>query len=595
MSLDNDKKWWRDKYPVKDHRVFEDFRYFLILVWKQLLLPEPTWVQYDIAKFLQHGPRRLIIEAFRGVGKSWVTSAYVCWRLLRNPQLKIMVVSASKERADQFSTFTLRLISEMEVLQHLQPGPDQRQSKIAFDVGPARPDHSPSVKSVGIFGQLTGGRADEIIADDVEVPNNSETQGMRDKLAERVKEFDAVLKPGGTVKYLGTPQTEESLYNELPQRGYQVRVWPARVPDEKSMASTYGSYIAPSIVNKIAIGVLKAGDPVDPVRFDDDDLTERELSYGRSGFALQFMLDTRLSDADKYPLKLSDLMVTSVTPESAPERLIWSSDPQYKLQELKCVGLNGDRYHRPAAIIGSWVPYSGSVMAVDPAGRGKDETTWAVVHMLNGFLYVSEAGGMQGGYDEEVMLHLVAVAKRNKVNLLRVEGNFGDGMFTRLLHPYLKKGGYDVTIEEVKHTRQKELRIIDVLEPVMNQHKLIIGSEVIKQDAETTKNYPVDQQLKRQLMYQMSRITKDRGSLAHDDRLDALAMAVSYWTEQMGQDEEQKVLERRAELLEAELAIFHGEEGISLDLLAMGASPEMAIEGALARSGGGSKWRKYRS
>ena len=595
MSLKDDKKWWRESYPEEDWKVFEDFRYFLFLVWQHLMLPEPTWVQYDIAKFLQLGPRRIIIEAFRGVGKSWITSAYVCWRLLRNPQLKIMVVSASKERADQFSTFTLRLIGEMEILQHLAPGPDQRQSKIAFDVGPARPDHSPSVKSVGIFGQLTGGRADEIIADDVEVPNNSETQGMRDKLAERVKEFDAVLKPGGTVKYLGTPQTEESLYNELPARGYQVRVWPARVPDEASMASAYGSTIAPSIVQRIASGKLKANDPVDPVRFDDEDLLERELSYGRSGFALQFMLDTRLSDADKYPLKLSDLMITSVTPDRAPERLIWSSDPQYKLQDIKCVGLNGDRYHRPAAMIGDWVDFEGSVMAVDPAGRGKDETTWAVVHMLNGFLYVSEAGGMQGGYDENVMLNLVSIAKRNKVKLMRIEGNFGDGMFTRLLHPYLKKVGYDVTIEEVKHTRQKELRIIDTLEPVMNQHRLIIGSEVIRKDAESTAHYPTEQQLKRQLMYQISRVTKDRGSLAHDDRLDALAMAVAYWSEQMGQDEDSKMKERQEELLDAELAIFMGEEGISLDMLALGASPEMAMEAAMRNQSGGSGWRKRRS
>lgn len=595
MALKDDKKWWREQYPEEDWRVFEDFRYFLILVWQHLMLPMPTWVQFDVAKFLQHGPRRLIIQGFRGVGKSWVTSAYVCWRLLRNPQLKIMVVSASKERADQFSTFTLRLIGEMEILQHLAPRADQRQSKIAFDVGPARPDHSPSVKSVGIFGQLTGGRADEIIADDVEVPNNSETQGMRDKLSERVKEFDAVLKPGGTVKYLGTPQTEESLYRELPARGYVTRVWPARVPDEASMASGYGATIAPSVVAKIAAGDLKAGDPVDPVRFDDADLTERELSYGRSGFALQFMLDTRLSDADKYPLKLSDLMVTSVAVDTAPERLIWSSDPQYRLQEIKCVGLNGDRYHRPAAMIGDWIGYEGSVMAIDPAGRGKDETTWAVVHMLNGYLYVSDAGGMQGGYDEPVMLKLVQIAKENKVNLVLIEGNFGDGMFTRLLQPYLKKGGYNVTLEEVKHTRQKELRIIDTLEPVMNQHKLIIGSEVIRKDAESTKHYPTEQQLKRQLMYQISRITKDRGSLAHDDRLDALSMAVAYWTQAMGQDEEQKQEDRLEELLDAELAMFTGEEGISLDLLAMGASPELAIQGAFNKAGGGSGWRKRRS
>lgn len=580
MSLANDKRWWREEYPEKDWRVFEDFRYFLILVWKHLLLPQPTWVQMDIASFLQLGPRRLIIEAFRGVGKSWITSAYVCWRLLRNPQVKIMVVSASKERADQFSTFTLRLINEMPLLQHLIPRSDQRQSKIAFDVGPARADHSPSVKSVGIFGQLTGGRADEIIADDVEVPNNSETQSMRDKLGERVKEFDAVMKPGGMIKYLGTPQTEESLYNDLPQRGYEVRVWPARIPDEKAMASTYGERIAPIIQEAVEAGKLKHRDPTDPVRFNDTDLSEREASYGRSGFALQFMLDTRLSDADKYPLKLADLMISTVSQEHAPERLIWSGDPQFKLSDMHCVGLNGDRYMRPAAVIGSWIEYQGSVMAIDPAGRGKDETTWAVVKMLNGFLYVSEAGGMQGGYDEVVMLKLVQIAKRNKVNLMLVEGNFGDGMFTRLLHPYLAKAKYDVTIEEVKHTRQKELRIIDTLEPVMNQHRLIICPSVISEDAASTKHYPPEQALKRQLMYQMSRLTKDRGSLAHDDRLDALAMAVAYWVESMGQDENKAMEQRKEELLKAELALWQGEMNISMDILSLGGTPEQALEAA---------------
>ena len=146
----------------------KDFRNFLFLVWKHLNLPKPTPVQDDIAQYLQDGPRRIVIQAFRGVGKSWITSAFVCHQLLLNPRLNFLVVSASKTRSDDFSTFTLRLISEMPILQHLKPHEDQRSSKISFDVGPAPAAHAPSVKSVGITGQLTGSRADIIIADDVE-------------------------------------------------------------------------------------------------------------------------------------------------------------------------------------------------------------------------------------------------------------------------------------------------------------------------------------------------------------------------------------------------------------------------------------------
>ena len=144
--------------------VTRDFRNFLYVVWKHLNI-EPTPVQYDIADFLQKAPRRSVIQAFRGAGKSWICSAFVCWNLLRNPNLKFLVVSASKNRADDFSTFTKRLISEMDILKHLTPKADQRGSNVSFDVALSKASHAPSVKSVGITGQITGSRADFIISD----------------------------------------------------------------------------------------------------------------------------------------------------------------------------------------------------------------------------------------------------------------------------------------------------------------------------------------------------------------------------------------------------------------------------------------------
>ena len=164
-----------------------DFRYFLIVTWRHLNLPDPTPVQLDIAEYLQYGARRKIIQGFRGVGKSWITSTYVVWRLRMNPQLKFLVVSASKDRAYNFTTFTMRLINEMPILADLIPRDDQRNSKVSFDVKPAQADHAPSCSSRGVLGQMSGARADEVIADDVEVPNNSYTQPMRDKLSEAVK------------------------------------------------------------------------------------------------------------------------------------------------------------------------------------------------------------------------------------------------------------------------------------------------------------------------------------------------------------------------------------------------------------------------
>ena len=530
-----------------DQDPLSDFRKFLFVCWQHLNLPDPTPVQYDIAKHIQNGEKRIIVEAFRGVGKSWITSAYVVWLLYMNPQLNILVVSASKTRADDFTTFTLRLINEMPILQHLIPHSDQRQSKISFDVGPANASHAPSVKSVGVTGQLAGSRADVLIADDIEVPNNSATQGMRDKLSEAVKEFDAILKPNGRIIYLGTPQNQESLYNKLPDRGYKVRIWPARYPNEDQLVSL-GDKLAPKVKRELENDPELVGKSTDPDRFNDYDLAEREASYGRSGFALQFMLDTRLSDAERYPLKVSDLVVMDIPTQEAPEKVSWASGEQYVVQELPNVAFNGDHYHRPMYISDQFVEYSGSVMSIDPSGRGKDETGYAVVKMLNGYLYVRRCGGVAGGYSEEALQKLSMIAKEEQVNEIIVESNFGDGMFNQLITPVLSKI-HPVTLSEVRHNTQKEKRIIDVLEPVMNQHKLVIDKKVIKQDYESTQHLPPEQSLRYQLMYQLTRVTAERGALSNDDRLDSLAMAVQYWVDAMAQDADRQINSRREEML----------------------------------------------
>ena len=532
----------------------KDFRNFLYLCWKHLKLPEPTPIQYDMANFIQSGDQRLIIEAFRGVGKSWITSAYVCHQLLLNPQVNILVVSASKTRADDFSTFTLRLINEMPLLQHLIPSVSQRQSKISFDVKPARASHQPSVKSLGITGQLAGSRADLIVADDVEVPNNSQTQGMREKLSESVKEFESIIKPKGRILFLGTPQTEQSLYNLLPERGYRLRIWTAKYPTDKQLKNL-SINLAPKILKEIQNNKSLENKSTDPKRFTDEDLMEREASYGRTGFAMQFMLDTRLSDLDKFPLKLSDLVVMNLNPDKAPEKVIWATSPELKINDIPCVGLNGDAFYRPMAIQGDWADYTGSVMAIDPSGRGKDETAYAVVKMLHGQLFVTKAGGLSGGYDDQTLQKLCDIAKEEKVNLVLIESNFGDGMFTKMITPFFMRT-HKVTIEEIRHSQQKEKRIVDTLEPVLNQHRLIIDQYVIDRDYASTQHLPPESALRYQLFYQMSRITRERGSLAHDDRLDVLSMAVGYWVEQMAKDVDMAMKDRKTHLMRQELDRF---------------------------------------
>ena len=521
-----------------------DFRYFLTAVWAHLKLPTPTRAQLCIAEYLQHGPKRLQIQAFRGVGKSWITAAFVLWTLFNDPDKKIMVISASKDRADSFSIFCQRLILEVNWLSHLKPkSDDQRWSRVSFDVGPANPQQAPSVKSVGITGQLTGSRADLMILDDVEVPGNSMTELMREKLLQLCTEAESILTPkrDSRIMYLGTPQTTFTIYRKLAERNYRPFVWPARYP---RTLSNYEGLLAPQLQEDIDNGA-EGWNVTDPERFNNDDLIEREAAMGRSNFMLQFMLDTTLSDAEKFPLKMADLVVTSVNPESAPDSVIWCSDPQNVIKDLPTVGLPGDYFYSPMQLQGEWGPYTETICSVDPSGRGADETTAAFISQRNGYLYLHEMRAYRDGYSDNTLLDILRGCKKLGVTKLVVETNFGDGLVAELFKKHIIQTQQAIDVEEVRANVRKEDRIIDALEPILNQHRLIVNRSVVEWDYASNKDEAPEKRLLYMLFYQMSRMCRERGAVRHDDRLDALAQGVQYFTDAMSISAQEVIKERK--------------------------------------------------
>ena len=523
-----------------------DFRYFLTAVWAHLKLPPPTRAQLCIAEYLQQGPKRLQIQAFRGVGKSWITAAFVLWTLYNNPDKKIMVVSASKDRADSFSIFCQRLVLEVPWLAHLKPkSDDQRWSRVSFDVGPAKPHQAPSVKSVGITGQLTGSRADLMILDDVEVPGNSMTELMREKLLQLCTETESILTPNpdSRIMFLGTPQTTFTIYRKLAERNYRPFVWPSRYP--KKLAN-YEGLLAPQLVEDIENGA-EPWDVTDPDRFDNDDLIEREAAMGRSNFMLQFMLDTTLSDAEKFPLKMADLIVTSVNPTTAPESIIWCSDPQNVIKDAPTVGLPGDYFYSPMQHQGQWDEYFDSICSIDPSGRGTDETAATYISQRNGFLYVHEMRAYRDGYSDNTLLDILRGCRKYKTNKLLIETNFGDGIVAELFKKHLIQTKQNIDIEEVRANVRKEDRIIDALEPVLNQHRLVIDRGLIDWDYNSNKDAPPEERLLYMLFYQFSRMCREKGAVKHDDRLDSLAQGVKYFTDAMAISANQEIAKRKFE------------------------------------------------
>jgi hypothetical protein len=559
----------------------DDFKLFLQALWGQLDLPSPTRAQYAIADYLQHGPKRLQIQAFRGVGKSWITGAFVLWTLFKDKEKKIMIISASKERADNMSIFLQKLIIETPWLNHLQPrGDDARWSRISFDVA-CSPHQAPSVKSVGITGQLTGSRADLMILDDVEVPGNSMTELMREKLLQLCTEAESILTPkeDSRILFLGTPQTTFTVYRKLAERNYRPFVWPSRYPRD---VAKYEGLLAPQLQEDIDMGA-EEWTVTDPDRFDNDDLLEREASMGRSNFMLQFMLDTSLSDSEKFPLKMADLIVTSVNPKSAPDNIIWCSDPANVIKDAPTVGLPGDYFYSPMQQQGTWEPYTETICSIDPSGRGTDETAACYLSQRNGILYLHEMRAYRDGYSDNTLLDILRGCKKYNVTKLLIETNFGDGIVAELFRKHLQQTKQAIDIEEVRANVRKEDRIIDALEPVLNQHRLVVDRGVIDWDYKSNKDAAPEERLLYMLFYQMSRMCREKGAVKHDDRLDALAQGVKYYTDALAISAQETINTRKREEWNYMLDEWFDDPEAAVNHMAFGMSLEQRQQANLAK------------
>ena len=519
---------------------------------------DSTEVQKDIANYLQYGPHYLMVQAQRGEAKSTITAIFAAFMILHDPKHRVLIVSAGGAQANEVATLVTRLILHWDVLACLRPDRNKgdRVSTEAFDVfgGLKGVDKSPSVACVGITSNLPGKRADLLIADDVESPKNGRTPGQREILMELTREFTSICSTGRIV-YLGTPQTDSSIYTTLPGRGFTIRIWPGRYPTPEQL-NNYGSMLAPYVLRRIEedpslqTGGGLAGDqgqPLDPMLQDEEFLQKKELAQGPSSFQLQYMLNTKLSDAERFPLKLIHLVMMNLN-DRLPLVVERGMSADYRRQYN--IGSMPIEVMSPMVVGQDTAEPAVRLMYVDPAGGGQngDETAYAVVDLLNGKLFVRACAGIRGGFTPELLTQLSEIAGKWRPNLIRCEKNMGSGAFAALWQPVLFKY-HRVSIEEEWNSQQKEVRIINTLEPIMARGSLIIDEAVLLSDWDTTSHVSSEKRQMYTLCHQIQHITRDRGALVHDDRLDALASACAYFVESLTVDQEkQEAAIRQAEL-----------------------------------------------
>jgi hypothetical protein len=494
--------------------------------------------------------------------KTSITACYAVWCLIHDPSHRILIVSAGGSMAKEISSFCIQIINGMDLLGCLRGDtsrPGTRASVEAYDVHHDLKgvEKSPSIACVGITSNMQGKRADLLISDDCESSKNAYTETTREQLRQLTRDFVSICSKGRIV-YLGTPQTRDSIYNTLPQRGFTVRIWPGRFPTGDQIGY-YGEYLAPFISSQILKdpslqtgGGLtgKEGQPSDPGMFDEDSLCKKELDQGKSYFTLQHMLNTQLSDADRYPLKTLNLIFHDLDPDTVPGKFLWGNDDDLVLPNA--VGsILTERFLKPSYISDEMFEYTHRIISIDPAGGGKngDATGYAVLFVCNGYIFCMEAGGLPGGIDENKMVPLVEIMQKWNIHEAVVEKNFGHGAYANVLRSLFMKMAYRAKVNDAWATGQKETRIIDTLEPVTGMHKLIFNKHMLQSDIKQTERFPTAQRPHYQLFYQFSRITRDRGCLQHEDVLDSLAQGVDYLQEKIKLNADKAIFEKKRDKL----------------------------------------------
>lgn len=549
---------WVEVEALRNHyALFEDF---LFDCMTELMGFKCSELQIDIGRFLQSDVQYGMIQAQRSQAKSTIVAMFAVWQLIHDCKHRILIISAGSEVAAEIANWVIQIIMNWDMLECLRPDRTHgdRASSKSFDINwqLKGAEKSPSVACIGITANMQGRRADLLIPDDIESSKNGTTEIQRAALEHLSKDFTSICQKG-RIMYLGTPQTVDSIYNNLTARGYNIRVWTGRYPTKDELPF-YEGRLAPFLQDLMdndptlttGGGVDGSrGQPTDALLLGEDLLCSKELDQGPAYFNLQHMLNTNLSDEMRHPLKTKNLVMMNFPIDKGPGEVQWMPAPLNKITVAMGSFTGKHEFYRPWSVSEQLYEYEGKHMYVDTAGGGKngDETVAAVTYQLHGYVYVAEILRLKGGYSEENYQQLSALAFKHSINLIHVEKNFGFGAFASnwrpiILNYYQTMGKTGCpAIEDVWESGQKELRIIDTLEPIMARHKLIVHEDIIEYDVAASKHYPVDIAESYKFFHQLSKISGEKGALIHDDSLDAVAGSVRYWVDQMALDQNKRM------------------------------------------------------
>lgn len=516
-------------------KVRGDYRYYLESVWPYLDKSNSAPLsEIELDGFPWAAQKSGLLAAlymWRSAGKSTgVTIPLPCWYWLRNADTKVKIVSKSKDQAMKFAKGVRGLLDDVPFLQHLRP-PDsgwQADSATQLDVRGAETRNVPSLQVIGGAGQKAGGRAHLIIADDLETTESVQTREARERLFEVYAELQRLLYSAvdspipSKMLVIGTYHSDQSVLLRLAEIGYDLRAYPLLYPDEYERPLIRS--LAPIIARRLDSGTHKPGQIVCPLRYTPE-YVAREKATGRTGFWQQYMGIARGSESDAYPIQLASFIVHPCTGDRGPVSIQWGEMAAGKSTYLDAIEVDalseGDGFHRAAFFSDEHAPWSRTHMRVDPAFSGKDKNVHGIASSLGSYYFIRRlTGHMVGPGKGRVSLDECARrqaedAKTFGARTCTVEANGGGEAYAVILQHAmntLKDDTWACQVTALPSKGQKEVRMLDGAEGPIQLKRVVLDDSVARNPA---------------LQHQLTRLTRVRGCLDHEDEAEVLCALIS--------------------------------------------------------------------
>lgn len=513
-----------------ERRLRKDFVEFLRFMFKKMGLPEPTPMQRLFADILQKCPsRRLVMLAYRGFAKTTIVNIFLIWELWNDPKKQQAVWGQNKNFAAESVGQMLGWVQNIEILRSIAPLPNQRQSTFGFDT-PLHPFHAKgaSVNALSLGGAITGSRADTLVVDDPETTQNGYTQQRRENLDRAMSEAPMVIKERtGRIIIPGTPHFDRSLYTRLKAKGYKIFIFPMTVPPKEVADACWEHY--PQQIRDFILNNPE-GTIID--RFSPEEVAMR-MAEGKVTYERQCLLNLYRSSGTDRPLDITRIILYDANTRNFPASLEHAREPQYVAEEMSqysCADI-GEKFYRAFNISTTLKTYDDKIVYVDPSGSGKDELVYAGCGAASGYFVLFKIEGLSGGVTRENIEKIIDHAISIKASAIYVESNMSTSaewiraVMDEKYAPRFGRAQLPQVIP-VHNNANKEMRIIQTLDPIINTGRMVITPEAIMSDFISASDKGVESYADYTLTAQISNFSP-RDKLPFDDRIDCLQGAAA--------------------------------------------------------------------